>query len=445
MMSEHSIRNKLSSFQIIIIGFLTVILVGTIFLMLPVSATSGQWTSPENALFTATSAVCVTGLAVRDTATYWSFFGQVVILFLIQIGGLGIVSVTAFIATVSRKRISLLQRSMLKESISAHQIGGIVKMTSFIFKAAFLTELLGAVMMLPTFCKAYGVSGIWMSVFHAVSAFCNAGFDVTGDKTGAFSSLTFFSSSLGIVIPICMLIVIGGIGFLTWDDIATNKFHLKKYRMQSKVILATTCALILIPAIILFFSDFSAYSLKERICLSVFQAITPRTAGFNTADMGSLTSTGRAMTIFLMLVGGSPGSTAGGMKMSTLAVISANAISVFRRKKSTHLFRRRIEDYTVKVAATLLIMYLFLALVGAFIISIVEGLSFSLCIFETSSAIGTVGLSLGITPSLGLVSHMILMMLMFFGRVGGLTFMFAAINSSGSEVAQYPAEKINVG
>ncbi len=444
-MGGHPLRRKLSSYQIIISGFLCVILIGTVLLMLPFSSKLGVWTSLEHALFTSTSAVCVTGLVVRDTATSWSIFGQAVILLLIQVGGLGIVSVAAFLATISGRKVSLLQRSMLQDSISAHQIGGIVKMTGFIFKVAFLTELLGAFVMLPAFCASFGPSGIWMAVFHSVSAFCNAGFDIMGSKTGAFSSLTFFRGSIGVNVPICLLIVVGGIGFLTWDDVAANRFHFKKYRMQSKAILVTTAALILLGALYLFFGEFSAFPLKERLCLSLFQAITPRTAGFNTANLTSMSGAGKALMVVLMLIGGSPGSTAGGMKTTTAAVLFANALAVFRRKKHAQMFGRRIEDSTVKNAATLLIMYLSLVLAGTFIISKAEALPFGTCIFETASAIGTVGLSMGITPSLGLVSHLVLIALMFFGRVGGLTLMFAAISSRTAEVSQRPVEKINVG
>lgn len=436
---------KLSSFQIIIIGFMGLILVGTFLLMLPVSARTGQWTSLEDALFTSTSAVCVTGLVVHDTATYWSSFGHVVILILIQIGGLGIVTVAAFIAAISGRKISLLQRSLLQESISAPQLGGIVKLTGFIFKVAFLVELLGALMMMPVFCGEYGLHGIWMSFFHSISAFCNAGIDITGSKTGAFSSMTFFGNRVGLVMPMCLLIIIGGIGFVTWNDIAVHKYRFKRYRMQSKVIIMTTLLLILLPSAILFFNDFSMFPLKERICYSVFQAVTPRTAGFNTVDLTAMTSAGRALIIILMLIGGSPGSTAGGMKTTTAAVLFANAMAIVRRKRDPRLFRRRIEDSTVKTASTLLVLYIFLTVAAAFIISIFDKIPIGVCIFETASAIGTVGLSLGITPSLSLPAHLILIVLMFLGRVGGLTLLYAAISSKGVEMSQYPVEKINVG
>ena len=416
---------QVSSFQIVILGFVAVILLGTGLLMLPVSSRAGTWTSIDDALFTATSAVCVTGLVVKDTAIYWSFFGQAVILILIQIGGLGIVTITAFIATVSGRKISLLQRSMLQESLSAFQVGGIVKLTWFICRVALVAELSGALLMLPAFLPLYGRAGIWMALFHSVSAFCNAGFDVMGAYTGPYSSLTSFSARAGIVLPVTLLIVVGG--------------------MQSKVILTATAVLVLLPAAVFFFGDFAGFGLKERALAALFQAVTPRTAGFNTVDLNRLTSASRAMTVVLMLVGGAPGSTAGGVKTTTVAVLLSNAVAVIRRRKDPRLFNRRIDEDTVKSASTLMMLYLLLALLGAFIISAGEGLAFETCLFETASAIGTVGLSLGITPALGLLSRGVLVGLMFFGRAGALTLLFAAVNSIEPQVAQYPLGRINVG
>ena len=444
-MGRRIFGKQVSSFQIVILGFAAVILLGTGLLMLPVSSRAGGWTSIEDALFTATSAVCVTGLVVRDTGTYWSFFGQAVILLLIQIGGLGIVTVTAFIATVSGRKITLLQRSMLQESLSTFQVGGIVKLTWFICRVALLAELLGALLMLPSFLSLYGRSGIWMALFHSVSAFCNAGFDVMGAYTGPYSSLTAFGARAGIVLPLTLLIVVGGIGFLTWDDMAKHRFRLRRYRMQSKVILTATALLVLLPGLVLFLTDFSDLGLKERALTALFHAVTPRTAGFNTVDLNRLSSASRAMTVVLMLVGGAPGSTAGGVKTTTAAVLLANATAVIRRRKDPRLFNRRIDEDTVKSASTLMMLYLLLALLGAFVISAREGLSFETCLFETASAIGTVGLSLGITPALGLLSRGVLVGLMFFGRAGALTLLFAAVNSIEPQVAQYPLGRINVG
>lgn len=436
---------RLTSFQIVIIGFLGVILTGTVLLMLPLSVRDGHGASFEDALFTSTSAVCVTGLVVKDTATYWTGFGQTVILILIQVGGLGVVSVAAFIALISGRKISLFQRSMLQDSLSAHQLGGIVKMTGHLFKIALAAEASGALLMMPTFCRQYGVSGIWLSVFHSVSAFCNAGFDLMGDKTGSFSSLTSYAATPGIIIPISLLIVLGGIGFLTWEDIALNKLHFHRYRMQTKVVLVTTGALILGPTVLLFLFEYAKEPVGRRFFLSLFQAITPRTAGFNTAAFGSLSEAGSLLLITLMLIGGSPGSTAGGMKTTTAAVLLANASAVFQRKKNVELFGRRIEDAALRNAVTLFLMYLTLPLIGAVLISTAESLPLGTCLFETASAIGTVGLSLGVTPSLGIFSHLVLVLFMFLGRVGGLTMIYAAISSKSTNVSQRPLEKIVVG
>ena len=436
---------KLSSFQIIIIGFAGVILAGAVLLMLPIASQSRQWTAFSDAVFTSTSAVCVTGLVVHDTATYWSYFGQGIILTLIQIGGIGVIALAIFIASISGKKVSLMQRSTLQDSISAHQIGGVVHMTGFIIRVVFYTELAGAIVLLPTFCYHYGWSGIWMSVFHSISAFCNAGFDLMGSRTGQYSSLTGMAGNPALVIPICLLIILGGIGFLTWNDVKTYKLRVKRYHMQSKVILATSAILILFPMLWLFFGEYAGEPMKERLCLSLFQAVTPRTAGFNTADLGALTGIGRMLIIILMLIGGSPGSTAGGMKTTTIAVLFANATQVFRRRKNAQMFGRRVDDGTVKSASTILVMYLFLALLGASVISAVEGISLEKCIFETGSAIATVGLSLGLTPTLGMLSRIILIILMFFERVGGLTIIYAAISARNADVSKCPEEKITVG
>jgi trk system potassium uptake protein TrkH len=284
-----------------------------------------------------------------------------------------------------------------------------------------------------------------MAVFHSVSAFCNAGFDIMGDKTGTFSSLTSFASDPGIVLPICLLIIIGGIGFLTWKDLSVNKLHFRRYRMQSKVVLVMTGTLIVIPALLLFLYEYRAAGIQGGILFSLFQSVTTRTAGFNTADLSSLSGAGTMLFITLMLNGGSPGSTAGGMKTTTAAVLFANSFSVFRRKKSAQLFGRRIEEDTVRNAATLFLLYLTLPMIGAAIISIADGFPIGTCLFETVSAIGTVGLSMGITPSLGHVSRLILILLMFFGRVGGLTLIYAAIHSNPANISRRPVEKIIVG
>lgn len=438
-------KKRISSFRIIILGFSAVILLGSLLLMLPFSSQSGQVTPFSDALFTATSAVCVTGLIVHDTATYWSSFGQGVILLLIQIGGMGVITVGASMVLISGKKIGLKQRSTMQESIAAPQVGGIVRMTEFVVKTTLLIELVGAVLLSPVFIKEFGIlKGIWYSVFHSVSAFCNAGFDLFGVKE-QFSSLTSYSMNPLVNIVIMLLLVTGGIGFLTWDDIKKKKYHLRKYRMQSKVILTVSGILIIVPAILFFLFEFGNKPLGERIWVSLFQSVTTRTAGFNTADLTLMSEAGKMMMIILMLIGGSPGSTAGGMKTTTVAVLFSSVLSVFRKEENSHFFARRIPDDTVKNAAAIFLLYIALFLSGGMIISFSENIPLVTALFETGSAIGTVGLTLGITPSLGIASRMILIFLMFMGRVGGLTFVYATVSEKHSGGAKYPQEKITVG
>lgn len=437
-------KKRLTSFQIIILGFLAVILLGTALLMLPLSSKHGRATPFLDALFTSTSAVCVTGLVVHDTASYWSAFGQAVILLLIQIGGMGVVTVAASFAMVSGRKISLMQRSTMQEAISAPKVGGIVRLTGFIVKASLFMELLGAAVMAPVFCRDFGAKGLWMALFHSVSAFCNAGFDLMGE-TGAFSSLTGYAGEPAVNLAVMALIVIGGIGFLTWDDFRSNRWHWRRYRVQSKVILCTTAVLLLLPALYFFFFEFASLAPGERVLCSLFQAVTPRTAGFNTVDINSLREPGQSIMILLMLIGGSPGSTAGGMKTTTLAVLFATALSTFSRKEDAHFFGRRIGDDVVKNAATIGLLYIALFFFGGLAISMAEGLPMLACLFESASAVGTVGLSLGITPGLGAASRLILIFLMFFGRVGGLTLIFAALSGTQSRAARLPQEKVTVG
>ena len=444
-MTINDIRKRISTFQIIIAGFAGIILVGTLLLMLPVASKTGTGTSFECALFTATSAVCVTGLIMKDTASYWSYFGQAVILILIQIGGLGVVTVAAFIEAAAGKKLSLGERNVLADSISAFQVGGVVRMTRFIVRIVVAMEIIGIILLMPVFIRDYGVSGIWMSVFHSISAFCNAGFDVMGTHSGEFSSLTYYSGNFLVVLPICFLIVFGGIGFLTWSDILTHRKNFKRYQLQSKAALVTTGGLILVPMILYFFLEFGNESFGNRLGLALFQSITPRTAGFNTADLTKMSGAGIGLMIVLMLIGGSPGSTAGGMKTTTVTVLFVNILSVIRRKKDTQMFRRRVEDSVIRSASALLVIYATLSLTAGMMISRIEGLPMKECLFETASALGTAGLSLGITSSLGFFSHLILIGLMFIGRTGGLTLMYAALGRRTAEVSRYSVEKINVG
>jgi len=437
-------KRRITSSQIILFGFALMILLGALLLMLPLSSRSGTVTPFLDCLFTSTSAVCVTGLVVHDTATHWSVLGQAVILLLIQIGGMGVVTVAAAITMASGKNISLMQRNTMQDAVSAHYVGGIVQFTGFILKGIFLFELLGALVLMCEFVPEFGVKGIWLACFHSISAFCNAGFDLMG-TSHPYSSLTAYADTPVVNITIMLLIIIGGIGFLTWQDIRQNGIHIRRYHMQSKVVLSVTGMLILLPYLYFYFFEFSSLPYPQRFWGSLFQAVTPRTAGFNTLDLTQLSETGQLITCLLMLIGGSPGSTAGGMKTTTFAVLAACTVAVFQKREHGQFFGRRISDDTVKNAVAVFLLYITFFCAGGMIISITEALPLIACLFESASAVGTVGLTLGITPSLGTVSRLVLILLMFFGRVGGLTLIFATLPATKNTLSRLPLEKITVG
>lgn len=445
-MPEKSYKKKhMTSFQLIIMGFAGVILLGTVLLMLPFSSAEKVITPFHEALFTATSAVCVTGLVVKDTGSYWSLAGQTIILALIQTGGLGVVTVAASVSLLSGKKISLMQRSTMQDAISAPKVGGIVRLTRFILRGTFLIEAAGTVLLLPVFMGDYGKKGIWMSVFHSISAFCNAGFDILGTDSSMFPSLTGYSGNILINLVIMLLIITGGIGFLTWDDIYINKLNFKRYRMQSKIILMTTACLILFPTVFFYICDLKELSMGKRLLEAAFQSVTTRTAGFNTINISEMSEASKAVMILLMLIGGSPGSTAGGMKTTTFSVLILNAIATFRSQENAGAFGRRLEYHVIKNAATIAMLYFALFFGGGIAISVYEGLPLLDCLYEAASAVGTVGLTLGITPELHVFSQVVLIILMYLGRVGGLTLIYAVFSGRNKGNAKLPLEKITVG
>ena len=445
-MPEKSYKKKhMTSFQLIIMGFVGVILLGTVLLMLPFSSAEKVITPFHEALFTATSAVCVTGLVVKDTGSYWSLAGQTIILALIQTGGLGVVTVAASVSILSGKKISLMQRSTMQDAISAPKVGGIVRLTRFILRGTFLIEAAGTVLLLPVFMGDYGKKGIWMSVFHSISAFCNAGFDILGTDSSMFPSLTRYSGNILINLVIMLLIITGGIGFLTWDDIYTNKLNFKRYRMQSKIILMTTACLILFPTVFFYICDLTKLPMEKRLLAAAFQSVTTRTAGFNTINISEMSEASKAVMILLMLIGGSPGSTAGGMKTTTFSVLILNAIATFRSQENAGAFGRRLEYHVIKNAATIAMLYFALFFGGGIAISVYEGLPLLDCLYEAASAVGTVGLTLGITPELHVFSQVVLIILMYLGRVGGLTLIYAVFSGRNKGNAKLPLEKITVG
>lgn len=439
-------KKIVSDFQIIILAFACVILLGGILLMLPVSSAAGLWTPLSEALFTSTSAVCVTGLVVHDTMTYWSIFGKTVILLLIQTGGMGVVTLSALVLTATGHKLGLVQRTLIQDSIGSEHMGGLVHMVRFIVKVMLIVEGIGACILATVFIPLYGpVKGAAFSVFHSVSAFCNAGFDLMGEQ-GEYSSLTGFAGNPVVTLTISLLIILGGIGFFSWKDFIDHGLNFRRYRMQTKAILVMTAALLLLPAIYLFVAEYGNLPLGERLLAAIFQAVTPRTAGFNTTDLTQMSVTGQAVTVILMLIGGAPGSTAGGMKVTTIFVILATCASVFGGEEECSGFGRSIDNKVISQAMALMTIYMTLFLVSGAVICSLEQQPLHICLFESASAIGTVGLTLGITPSLGLISKIILIALMFLGRTGGLTIAWALFRIQGPAVnRKYPKGNIAVG
>ena len=436
---------RLSGAQTILLGFAVMIVIGALLLMLPVSTRSGEWTNVADAFFTATSAGCVTGLVVYDTQSHWSWFGQLVILILIQIGGMGVVTMTTILSKIAGRKLGLQARTTMQEAVSAPNLGEIMKYTRFIFTGCVIFELMGAVIMSPVFIAEYGpLKGIWRAVFTSISAFCNAGFDLNG-KYGEFSSMMPYMDHPLIVLTLVFLILTGGLGFLTWMDIRKHGLKFYRYSTQSKIIILMEIILILVPMIYLWFGEYGGLPYNQRFLASLFQAVTPRTAGFNTTDYNNFSGTGIVMTIILMLIGGAPGSTAGGMKITTVAILFFTMISVFRREKSPAVFRRRITQEAIYGAIAVFMLDIMLAVSGAMCISKIEGIAFLKTLFESASAVATVGLSMGITPALTLPSKLILIFIMYTGRVGGLTLVFAAISRRSTVNKQYPADNIAVG
>ncbi len=444
-MKHTKLRRHMNSAQIIILGFAALVLCGALLLMLPIASQSRTVTPFHETLLTATSASCVTGLVVRSTGAHWSLFGQIVILFLIQIGGLGVVTVALCFVRLSGRKISLFQRSAMQDSISAPQVGGIVRMTSLILRGTLFTEGTGMLLLLPSFCRRFGAKGIWYALFHSISAFCNAGFDLLGTAADPFPSVTAFRTDPLVCITIALLILIGGIGFLTWEDIATHRHRIGRYRLQSKIILTVSAVLIAFPTLFFFFFEFTDGTVGQRLLDAFFQTVTPRTAGFNTVDLAAMQGASRAIMVVLMLIGGASGSTAGGMKMNTVGVLFANVGAIFRRRNEVEAFGRRIDPATVRQAAVIVTMYLTLFIGGGVAISAIEGLPIGSCLYESASAVATVGLTLGITPSLGVASQLILTVQMYLGRVGGLTLIYAALANPDTTPSRLPQEKVSVG
>ncbi len=447
---------RLTPVRLLVLGYLAVIIIGTLLLIIPFASKITGSASFMDALFTTVSASCVTGLIVRDTYTHWSTFGQVVILLLIQIGGIGFMTIVYLLLRLGGRKIGLKERTFMQEAVSAPTLSGMGKLTTTILVGTLACEGIGAFILCFRFVPDFGWGeGIWISVFTAVSAFCNAGFDLCGGKYGEFSSLTAYSGDPIVCITIPLLIIVGGLGFFVWQDIKNNKFHVRKYELHTKLVLIMTAVLVVVPTVIIVIAE-NTLPWGERILSSFFTAVTPRTAGFNVLPLsgaGSVRSVTIFLTIVLMFIGGSSGSTAGGIKTNTLAVLFLSVFSLIRGKRSVECFGRRLDDTNVKNAAQFVTAFLSLIVLGTVLLCLFEEsnaafaeapLTPTQAVFEVVSAIATVGLTTGITPQLTIGSQIVLCVLMFLGRAGCMTVMLAW-KAPNAPTAELPLERVRIG
>ncbi len=449
---DKEVRKKrhLSQTQFIAYGFFAIILIGALLLMLPIANRGGKNLGFINCLLTATSATCVTGLVAADTWSQWTLFGQMVILAMIQIGGLGFITIGVFVSIILRRRVSLKARGLMQESMNTLQIGGIVRLAKKIVQGTILFEGAGAVLLSIRFVPEFGFfRGVYYGIFHSISAFCNGGFDLMGIRE-PYSSLTYYAGDWLVNFTIISLIVIGGIGFIVWDDLSKKGLHFRKYLLHTKIVLVTTA--ILLAGGSLFFFALERNNLMvgmrpgEMFWTSLFQSATARTAGFNTTDTAALTDGSKLLTIILMFIGGSPGSTAGGIKTTTLAVLLLSARASIRQTVGVEIYNRRLDDEAVRQAGLILIINLALAMAAAMWMVLAQPeLAMSDVLFETFSAIGTAGMSTGTTRELLLASRVPLIILMFCGRVGSLSSALAFTQSKKKPPVMQPVEKITVG
>lgn len=441
------LRLKLRPAQILVLGFATVILVGAVLLSLPVASKSGESVGFLNALFTATSAVCVTGLVVVDTYTQYSLFGQILIMFLIQIGGLGFMTMTTLIFLILGKRITLKERLVMREALNQLTLAGVVKLTRYIIFTTLIFEGLGAFFLSLRFVRVYGLyRGIYYGIFHAVSAFNNAGFDLIGN----FRSLTPFVEDPLVNIVIMGLIIFGGLGFSVIYDVFTiRNFH--RLSLHSKVVLTMTVFLLVAGFLVIYALEYSnpktlgSLSPAGKILAAAFQSVTPRTAGFNTISLPDMSLAAKYFTIFLMFIGASPGSTGGGVKTTTFALVLMMIYSVITSKEDVEIYKRRIPMDNVFKASVITVMALLQVLSVSLLLAITEGADFMSILYETVSAFGTVGLSMGITPHLSDAGKVLIILTMFSGRLGPLTIALALASKKKTAMLKYPEERILVG
>ncbi|WP_040952978.1 TrkH family potassium uptake protein [Gorillibacterium massiliense] len=437
--------------QILVLGFAGIILLGGFLLTLPMSSATGNHTPFIDALFTATTSTCVTGLVTVDTGTHWSELGHVIILLLIQVGGLGFMTMATLIAMVFRKRISLRERLVLQEALNQNSMEGIVRLIRKVFIYAISIEAAGALLLAIRFSYDMPLGqAIWFGIFHGVSMFNNAGIDLFGMKTGPFSSLTSYVSDPLVNIVVMLLIILGGIGFIVISDVIEYPKR-RKLSLHTKVVLTATTFLIVFGALVIFIFEFNnertlqPLSPGGKILAAFFQSVTPRTAGANTIDLGGMRQASQFFTVILMFIGASPGSTGGGIKTTTFTIIVGAMVAMIRGKEDIVLFRNRLAKDRINKAITLTFLALFLVLGVSMVLSTTEDRQFLAILYEVTSAFGTVGLTMGITPSLTMVGKIMIIVMMFIGRLGPLTLAYALQPKPEKELFRYPEGKITIG
>ena len=445
------IRRKkgMSHAQIMALGFIMVIMAGTFLLMLPIASKDGNVTHFFDCLFTSVSATCVTGLVVTDTFTHWTLFGQIVILVMIQIGGLGIITISAIVYSVFRQNLGLNMRNMIQESIYAFQLDGITNTLKRIFRRTIIVEMIGAAILCTQFIPMLGpAKGIWYGIFHSISAFCNAGFDLMG-RYGQYSSLTTVQDNPVILITIIALVLVGGLGFVVWDDLLQKRFNVRKYTLHTKVVLIMMGALVVGGTVLFLIFEhdnlFADMDPGQRLLSAVFASVTPRTAGFNSIDVEGMTQASKLLTCLLMFIGGNSGSTAGGIKTTTVIVMGAYIFSSLARTTGPRVLKRRIGDENIKMASMVFGLNISIIVTALLIITCIQRLPLDDVLLEVFSSMGTVGLSAGITRSLLPASKIILMIMMFSGRIGTVTFAITFKSNKRKAFIKYPEERINVG
>ena len=440
---------KLTYTQIITFIFFALIFFGGILLCLPVSSKTSEWTSLIDAVFTSASALCISGFVIYDTWTYWSFFGQAVILLLIQTGGIGFMTIISIFSVFLKRKIGLHERQLLAKSAGIMQLGGVVRLIKRIVKTVLVIETIGATVLAVSFCSQMGfAAGLWNALFHSVSAFCNAGFDLMG-KFGEFSSLTNCPINITVKIMIMLLAFAGGLGFIVLDDIVVYKFQLRRYSLNSKIALSVTGILAVFGWILFYLFEYNSilkeFTTGEKIITALFQSVAAKTSGFTLVDMTNLSEASILLTIVLMFIGGNSASTAGGIKTTTLAILVLNTFNSFRKTQSMVAFKRKLDDRTVKRAAAIVTVYISVFIVAALILAAVEPFPLKEALFESASALGSVGLSMGAIPSFSETGKVVMAVLMFAGRIGWITLLIALAKKRIDPPLERPTEKILIG